>query len=78
MVIYCYNTSEISIPKNLVMYSKTKYIAIKYHYHKEKVQENKVWLEYMPTKEQVVDIFTKIVLKDMIKFLRMRLGVIPS
>ena len=57
--ILCDNTSVISISKNPVMHSKTKHIPIKYHFLREKVLEKKVKLEYVPSKEQVADIFTK-------------------
>ena len=53
------NTSAISISKNPVMHSKTKHIPIKYHFLREQVLEEKVKLEYVPSKEQVADIFTK-------------------
>eukprot|EP00253_Pinus_taeda_P003975 PITA_03975 len=45
--------------QNPVMHSKTKHIPIKYHFLREQVLEQKVKLEYVPSKEQVVDIFTK-------------------
>ena len=53
------NTSAISISKNLFMHSKTKHILIKYHFFREQVAENNIKLEYVGTKEQIVDIFTK-------------------
>eukprot|EP00253_Pinus_taeda_P003835 PITA_03835 len=57
--ILCDNTSAISMLKNLVMHSKTKHIPIKYHFLQEQVLEQKVKLEYVPSKEQVANIFTK-------------------
>eukprot|EP00253_Pinus_taeda_P029867 PITA_29867 len=57
--ILCDNISEINISKNLVMHSKTKHIPIKYHFLLEQVLEQKVKLEYVPSKEQVADILTK-------------------
>ena len=42
VVIYCDNTSVINILKNPVMHSKTKHIAIKYHFLRELVQEKEV------------------------------------
>jgi len=48
--ILCDNTSAISISKNLVMHSKTKYIPIKYRFLHEQVLEKKVKLEYVPSK----------------------------
>ena len=57
--IYCDNTSVIGISKNPVMHSKTKHITIKYHFLQEQVAEKNIRVEYVGTKEQVADIFTK-------------------
>jgi hypothetical protein len=57
--IYCDNKSAISISKNPVMHSKMKNIPIKYHFLREHVAEKKIRVEYVGTKEQVADIFTK-------------------
>jgi hypothetical protein len=57
--IYCDNTRTISISKNPMMHSKTKHIPIKYHFLQEQVAENNIRVEYVGTKEQVEDIFTK-------------------
>ena len=57
--IYCNNTSVTSISKNLVMFSKTKHIPIKYHFLREQVAEKNIKVEYVGTKEQVANIFTK-------------------
>ena len=70
MVIYCDNTSAINI-------SKTKHIDIKYHYLRELVQDEEVKLEYVHTKEQIADVFTKALPKDSHEYLRGKLGVIP-
>ena len=51
MIIYCDNTSAINISKNLVMNTKTKNIAIKYHYLRELVQDKTIRMEYVNTKE---------------------------
>ena len=64
MILYCDNTSAINISKNLVMHTKTKHIAIKYHYLRELVQDKEVKMEYVNTKEKIVDIFTKELPKD--------------
>ena len=77
IVIYCDNTSAINISKNLVMHSKTKHIAIKYHFLRELVQDKEVKLEYVNTKEQIANIFTKPLPKDVFLYLRGKLGVIP-
>ena len=77
IVIYCDNTSAINISKNLLMHTKTKNIAIKYHFLRELVQDKEVRLEYVNTKEQIVDMFTKPLPKDAFLYLRGKLGLIP-
>ena len=77
IVMYCDNTNAIKISKNQVMHFKTKHIAIKYHFVKELVQDEEIILEYVHTKEQIADIFTKPLPKEAFLYLRGKLGVIP-
>ena len=58
------------------MHTKRNHIAIKYHYVRELVQEKEVKMEYVNTKEKIVDIFTKALPKDAHEYLRGKLGVI--
>ena len=76
-VMFCDNTSAINISKNPMMHSKTKHISIKYHFFRELVQDKEIKLEYVHTKEQIADIFTKPLPKDAFLYLRGKLGVIP-
>ena len=59
------------------MHTKTKHIAIKYHFLRELVQDKEVRLEYVNTREQIADIFTKPLPKDAFLYLRGKLRVIP-
>eukprot|EP00253_Pinus_taeda_P010681 PITA_10681 len=68
--ILCDNTSAISISKNRFMHSKAKHIPIEYHFLREQVLEQKVKLEYVPSKEQVADIFTKPLRRETFEYLR--------
>jgi len=77
VVMFCDNTSAINISKNLVMHSKTKHIAIQYQFLRELVQDKEIGLEYVHTKEQIADIFTKPLPKDAFLYLRDKLGVTP-
>lgn len=77
VIMFCDNTSATNISKNPVMHSKTKHIAIKYHFFRELVQDKEIRLEYVHTKEQIADIFTKPLPKDAFFYLRGKLGVTP-
>jgi hypothetical protein len=75
---YCDNKSTISISKNLMMHSKTKHIPIKYHFLWEQVVENNIRVEYVGTKEQAEDIFTKPLPWESFEYIHQRLGVIST
>ena len=75
--MFCDNTSAINISKNLVMHSKTKHIAIKYHFVRELVQDKEIRLDFVHAKEQIADIFTNPLPMDAFLYLRGKLGVIP-
>eukprot|EP00253_Pinus_taeda_P031422 PITA_31422 len=76
--LLCDNTSAINISKNPVMHSKNKHIPIKYHFLREQVLEQNVKLEYVPSKEQVVDILTKALPGENFEYLREKLGVVDA
>ena len=59
------------------MHTKTKHIAIKYHYLRELVQDKIVRMDYVNTKEQLVNIFTKDLPREPHEYLRCQLGVLP-
>eukprot|EP00253_Pinus_taeda_P012295 PITA_12295 len=73
--IMCDNTSAIRISKNQVMHSKTKHIPIKFHFVREKVAANVVRLEYVATKEQLANIFTKPLARERFEYFRQQIGV---
>jgi hypothetical protein len=60
------------------MHSKMKHIPIKYHFLWEQVAEKNIKVEYVGTKEQVADIFTKLLPQESFEYLLQRLGVIST
>jgi hypothetical protein len=72
---HCDNTSAISVSKNLVFHSKTKHITMKYHFLREQVTNTIVSLHYIPSKDQIVDIFTKLLAKSQFEYLHQMLGM---
>jgi hypothetical protein len=63
------NIGSISISKNLVMHSKMKHIPIKYHFLREHTTEKNIKLEYIGTKENIEDIFTKALPRETFEYL---------
>jgi hypothetical protein len=53
------NQSAIALTKNPEFHNRTKHIAVRYHFIREKMEEGELAPEYVPTNEQVVDILTK-------------------
>ena len=78
IVINYDNSSAINMSKNPIMHSNTKHIPIKYHYIREQVSQKAVRLEYIDTKEQIADIFTKPLPKEAFEHLRQKMGVVLS
>ena len=64
------NQSAIAIAQQPNSHSKMKHIDIRYHFVREKVQDNTIELRYCPTNEMIADILTKGLTYD--KFSRLR------
>jgi len=58
------------------MHSKTKHIPIKYHFLREQVVAKIVKLVYVPTKDQLADIFMKPLEREPFEYLWQQIGVV--
>ena len=58
-VIWEDNQACIAQSKNPVNHSRSKHILLKYHYLRDLTESGIVRLEYIPTADQIADIFTK-------------------
>ena len=74
--IKCDITSAINISKNPVQHSKTKHIEFKYHFLRHHAQNIGITLEFVSTKYQLLDIFTKPLSEEQFVNIRRQLGVI--
>nr|GEV45219.1 hypothetical protein [Tanacetum cinerariifolium] len=80
--IYCDSKSAIAISCNPVHHSRTKHIAVRYHFIKEHVEKGTIELYFIKTDYQLADIFTKAFLTDHFNYLVCRLaragGIYPG
>ena len=59
ILIKCDNTSANNLSKNPIQHSRTKHIEIRRHFIRDHVQNEDILLKFIPTKDQLADIFTK-------------------
>ncbi|KAM3197870.1 hypothetical protein ACQJBY_073132 [Aegilops geniculata] len=70
------NKSANELSKNPVNHERSKHIDLKYHCIRECVEERKVEVEHVRTKDQLADILTKSLGRAKFTELRCRLGII--
>nr|GEV10884.1 retrotransposon protein, putative, unclassified [Tanacetum cinerariifolium] len=73
--IYCDWKSSIAISCNPVQHSRTKHIAVRYHFIKKHVEKGTIELYFVKTDYQLADIFTKALLADRFNYMVHRLGM---
>nr|GEW99152.1 Gag-Pol polyprotein [Tanacetum cinerariifolium] len=73
--MYCDNKSAIALCCNNVQHSRSKHIDIRFHFIKEKVENEVVELYFINTEYQLADIFTKAICRERIEFLINKLGM---
>ncbi|KAI3510697.1 hypothetical protein L1887_17829 [Cichorium endivia] len=57
--IYCDSKKTIAISHNPIQHSMTKHIDLRYHFIKDQILQDNIELYFIPTDEQVADVFTK-------------------
>jgi hypothetical protein len=76
--LLCDNESAIRMADNLVEYSRTKHIDIRYHFLRDHQQKGDIKIAYVSTHNQLVDIFTKPLDEKTFSKLRNELNVLDS
>nr|GEY29771.1 hypothetical protein [Tanacetum cinerariifolium] len=74
ILIYCDLKSAIAISCNPVQHSRTKHIAVRYHFIKEHVEKGTIELYFVKTDYQLADLFTKALPVDRFNYLVRCLG----
>ena len=76
--VYEDNQGAIALAKNPEFHKRTKHIAIRYHFVREKVEDGHVAIEYYPTLNMLTDLMTKPIPAVQFGALRSKLGIQAS
>jgi uncharacterized beta-barrel protein YwiB (DUF1934 family) len=76
--LLCDNESAIKMADNPVEHSRTKHIAIRYHFLRDHQQKGDIEISYINTKDQLADIFTKPLDEQTFTKLRHELNILDS
>jgi hypothetical protein len=71
----CDSHSAIFLEKNHAYHSKKKHIDVQYHFVRDMVEENKVFLEKVDTLKNVADSLTKSVSTEKFFWCRVTMGI---
>jgi hypothetical protein len=78
VLLLCDNESAIRMADNPVEHSRTKHIAIQYHFLRDHQQRGDIEIAYVSTNEQLADIFTKPLDEKTFTKLRHELNILDS
>jgi len=76
MGLVCDNKSVISIAHNPVQHDRTKHVEIDRHFIKEKLDDGLIATEYIPSRLQLADMFTKGLPTKQFEDLTCKLGMV--
>lgn len=70
MNLFIHLSSAIQFSKNPIQHSRTKHIDVQHHFIRELVEAKTIFLEYVATEDQLVDILTKALDSKMFEYLQ--------
>ncbi|KAL4565709.1 hypothetical protein LXL04_029812 [Taraxacum kok-saghyz] len=76
--ILCDNIGAIFMTKNPVIRTRSKHIALDFHFIREQVESNDLSISSVSSVDQLADIFTKSLHKERLMFLRNKLQIRPA
>ncbi|GJX48460.1 hypothetical protein Tco_0273650 [Tanacetum coccineum] len=65
----------IDLSKNPVQHSRTKHIEIRHHFLRDNVQKGNISIEKVASEDNIADIFTKPLKREVFNYLRLGLGM---
>jgi hypothetical protein len=75
--IYIDSQSALAVARNLVFQARTKHIEVHYHYVRERLLAGEISLAYVPTQDNLADLFTKALPREKFEAFRKDLGLLP-
>ncbi|GJY96673.1 hypothetical protein Tco_0513583 [Tanacetum coccineum] len=75
VLIMCDNKGAIDLSKNPVQHSRTKHIEIRHHFLRDNVQKGNISIEKVASEDNIADIFTKPLKREVFNYLRLGLGM---
>ena len=61
----------------MLFLTRTKHIEVNYHYVRERFSAEEISLDYVPTQENIADLFTKALPREKFEAFRKALGLLP-
>ncbi|XP_021602452.1 uncharacterized mitochondrial protein AtMg00810-like [Manihot esculenta] len=77
-ILYGDNLSALHLTVNPVLHTRSKHVALDYHYVRERVAQGVLITRYIPSAYQVADIFTKSMTKTRLAQFRRKLYLHPG
>ncbi|MCO5611382.1 hypothetical protein L7F22_065635 [Adiantum nelumboides] len=75
--IYTTSESALAVAKNPVFHACTKHIEVHYHYVMERPSVGEISLAYVPTQDNLADVFTKALSCEKFEAFCKALGLLP-
>jgi hypothetical protein len=70
------NQGSLNLAHNPVYHGRTKHVEVRHHFIREKILSKEISLEFVPTGEQLADVFTKALGRVAFEKIRRQLGLV--
>jgi histone deacetylase 1/2 len=75
--IWCDNLGATYLFANPIFHARTKHVEVDYHFVRDRVAKKKIQIRFIPSQDQLVDVFTKPLFVASFTVFRFKLRVDP-